>query len=76
MMNQRERDNLDRWITGNYGEDQFRDEDNQCDGSGWKGAGPPILCEGCPACEQDEEEAREDALIRRAEERFEEEGHW
>lgn len=26
-MTQRMRDSLDRWITGNYGEDQFRDED-------------------------------------------------
>jgi hypothetical protein len=26
-MNQRERAELDRYITGNYGEDQFRDDD-------------------------------------------------
>jgi hypothetical protein len=25
-MTQRMRDSLDRWITGNYGEDQFKDE--------------------------------------------------
>lgn len=27
MMDKRMRDSLDRYITGNYGEDQFRDED-------------------------------------------------
>lgn len=26
-MTQRMKDSLDRWITGNYGEDQFKDEE-------------------------------------------------
>jgi hypothetical protein len=26
MLSQRMKDSLDRWITGNYGEDQFKDE--------------------------------------------------
>ena len=33
-MTQRMKDSLDRWITGNYGEDQFigeEDEDEYCD---------------------------------------------
>ena len=30
MMNQRERDSLDRWITGNYGEDYFNPDENYC----------------------------------------------
>lgn len=37
MLSQREKDSLDRYITGNYGEDQFRDEcldeDDTCDGT-------------------------------------------
>lgn len=27
MMDQRMKESLDRWITGNYGEDQFNDEE-------------------------------------------------
>jgi hypothetical protein len=28
-MSQRMMDSLDRWITGNYGEDQFKDEEEE-----------------------------------------------
>jgi hypothetical protein len=63
MMNQRERDALDRHITGNYGADQFRDEDDyEC-----------IFCgeEVDPLAEHRCQEMRDEAAIRRGEERDE-----
>lgn len=67
MMNQRERDSLDRHITGNYGADQFKDEGEV----------------ECPFCDEmvdplDESfshhcrEMRDEAAIRRSEERHDE----
>jgi hypothetical protein len=35
---------LDRWITGNYGEDQFRDED-------FEEYELPVMPEPCDACD-------------------------
>jgi hypothetical protein len=43
-MNQRERDALDRHITGNYGEDQLREQPGMCI---WEDCGnDAIYCEG------------------------------
>jgi hypothetical protein len=64
-MNQRERDSLDRYITGNYGADQFKDDsgENEC-----------LFC-GEEMDIDDEHwcaEGREEADIRRSEERHDE----
>lgn len=50
MMNQRERAALDRHITGNYGEDQFREDPVLCEKCGEGALGT------CPRCQRPSED--------------------